>query len=622
MRRAGQVAYWTVPSLLCLAIYWFGLRAWFQQDDFAWLRLDSQLRETGDLWGLLFAPRAQGTIRPLSERAFFLVFYRLFGLDALPFRILVFLTQFANLILLSSIAWRLTRSRAAGFLAPVFWIANSNLATVMSWTSAYNQVLCAFFLLAAFWSLLRYVETEKRRYMVLQWALFLLGFGALETNVVYPALAAAFVFLTARKHLRSILWLFPLSFIYALAHFYYAPAPVSGPYRMHWSARMVSSLWSYWEWALGPVRLNVAGISLPHWLLATATLVLTAGILGFVLVQLRKRNSVPAFLLLWFLLLIAPVLPLRDQFFDHYLTTPTIGLAVLGAWGLVAAWRARWYAKTAAVLLAALYLASSVPVARAVTHWRYRSSQGSRNLVRGLMRVHELHPGKLILLTGVSSDVFWFTIFYKAHWLAGVQDVYLVPGSEESIKAYPELGSVSEYLLPPAAVVRALEEYRALVYDASGDRLRNVTTAFQATARARWGQQNLTWNVDVGNPLFSGQLGPTWYPIDNASRWMPKRATVVLPGPAAPGARLFLNGYYSARPGKTALLNVVVSVDGAAVGQAALTKPEAVFELNFALPPQAVGKARIEVAIEVDRTFPAPSGGRELGLIFGTIAVR
>jgi hypothetical protein len=621
MKRVVQVGYWTIPSLLCLAIYWFGLRAWFQQDDFAWLRLDEQLRNTGNLWALLFEPRAQGTIRPLSERAFFLVFYRLFGLDALPFRIVVFLTQFANLVLLSSIAWRLTRSRAAGFLAPVLWVANSSLATVMSWTSAYNQVLCAFFLLAAFWSLLLYVETGKRRYLALQWGMFLLGFGALEINVVYPAIAAAFVFLTARKYLRSTLFLFLPSLIYAFVHFHYAPTPVSGPYRMHWDLSMFRSLRRYWAWAMGPLRLDVAGINLPHELVALATLVLTAGILGFVLVQIRKKDRLPAFLLLWFLLLLAPVLPLREHLSDHYLTMPTIGLAVLAACGLVEAWKSRWFVKTVAVSMAVLYLASSVAVGRAVTQWRYQRSRVSRNLVMGLVRAHELHPDQVILLTGVSSDLFWSTFLDKAPRLV-VPDVYLTPGSEEVIQAHPELGGVADYLLSSPVVIRALEEYRAQVYDAGGDRLRNVTTSFQKTARARWGQEELGWRVDVGNPLFSNQLGPTWYPIDNAVRWMPKRATVVLRGPAAAGARLFLTGYCSAPVVKTAPLKLAVSVDGAAVGQGVVTKPEAAFELSFPVPPQAVGKSKIEVAIELDRTFRLPSDGRELGLTFGTISIR
>ena len=218
MRRVAGAAYWATPSLLCLALYWLGLKAWFQQDDFAWLNLHSRLRETGDLWSLLFAPLAQGTIRPLSERVFFVVLYGLFGLEALPFRIVAFLTQFANLILVSAITRRLTGWRSAGFLAPILWAANGTLATVMSWTSAYNQALCAFFLLVSFWSLLCYVETGRRPHYVLQWVAFLLGFGALEINVVYPAIAAAYVFLAARKYLRPTLWLFAPSVVYAVLH--------------------------------------------------------------------------------------------------------------------------------------------------------------------------------------------------------------------------------------------------------------------------------------------------------------------------------------------------------------------------------------------------------------------
>jgi hypothetical protein len=391
---------------------------------------------------------------------------------------------------------------------------------------------------------------------------------------------------------------------------------------MYWDANMLPTLRTYWAWALGPVRLDAAGISLPHWLLAIATLVLTAGILGFVLVQLRKRNRVPAFLLLWFLLLLAPVLPLRDHLSDHYLTMPTIGLAVLAAWGLVEAWKARWYARTAAVLMAALYLASSVPVARAVTRWNYQRGRASRNLVQGLVRAHELHPNKLILLTDVSSDLFWSTLYDKAHWLAGVPDVFLAPGSEKTIEADPELGEVPEYVLPSALAIRVLDEDRAVVYSAGEDRLRNVTTLFQATARARWGEPGLPSRVDAGNALFSDQLGPAWYPIDAGFRWMPKRATVMLRGPAAPGARLFLTGYCPAQAVKAAPLHVTVGVDGAVVGQAVLTKPDAAFDLDFPLPPQAVGKAKIEVAIELDRTFVIPSDGRQLGLTFGTISVR
>src|SRR5258705_10773297 len=135
MTRNARLAYWTIPSLLCLALYWPGLKSWFFGDDFAWLNLSQTIDIPHDFWKAMFAPMAQGTIRPLSERGFFLLFYSLFGLEALPFRIWVFLTQFANLALLSSVTWRITRSRAAGFLATILWMVNNSLSSSMSWTS-------------------------------------------------------------------------------------------------------------------------------------------------------------------------------------------------------------------------------------------------------------------------------------------------------------------------------------------------------------------------------------------------------------------------------------------------------------------------------------------------------
>jgi len=67
--RAAAVAYWTVPSLFCLGLYWYGLLTWFQQDDFVWVGLRAQVHHSSDLWRVIFAPTQHGTFRPLSERS-------------------------------------------------------------------------------------------------------------------------------------------------------------------------------------------------------------------------------------------------------------------------------------------------------------------------------------------------------------------------------------------------------------------------------------------------------------------------------------------------------------------------------------------------------------------------
>jgi len=104
MRRAVKAAYWTVPSLLCVLIYWLGLKSWFQQDDFAWLAMNRVYRATGDLWPILFEPKAQGTIRPLSERLYFIALRGMFGLDPLPFRVVAFATDTASVT--ADLSWR------------------------------------------------------------------------------------------------------------------------------------------------------------------------------------------------------------------------------------------------------------------------------------------------------------------------------------------------------------------------------------------------------------------------------------------------------------------------------------------------------------------------------------
>ncbi len=96
LRRYGRVL---GASLFLLAFYWRGLDCWFFQDDFGWLHLGpaSGLR---DFFGILFAPKAHGNLRPWSENLFFYGLHALFGVNPLPFRIVVFATVIADLFLL------------------------------------------------------------------------------------------------------------------------------------------------------------------------------------------------------------------------------------------------------------------------------------------------------------------------------------------------------------------------------------------------------------------------------------------------------------------------------------------------------------------------------------------
>ena len=474
-------AFWASPPLLALALHWPGLTAWFQKDDFAWLGLRALIHNWHDFWWALFAPLAQGTIRTLSERIFYISFNALFGLNALPYRCLAFATFAASLVLLASVGAKLTGSRAAGFWSAILWTVNSATAVALTWTAIYYQLLCAFNFLLSFWLLLRYIETGERRFYIAQCVTFLLGFGVLELNVVYPALALAYALCCARHIIGKIVPLFIFSGIYTWIHMAAAPLQNGGPYRMFWDLSVFSTLWTYWKLALGPNRLILVGIY-PSLLRSALAVFLMAGLLGFLLWKLRRREWLAAFFPAWFLIVLAPLLPLRDHINDSYLTIPLIGLAMWGGWAVTSGWRAGLGGRFAAVALLAIYLCVAIPVARVVTVAMANRSHEIQNLLLSLVNLTRAEPGKIVLLKGVESDMFWDAFFHRPLRLFGIDEVYLVPEDEPRIDPDSQPNAVRQFFITPARLREALDANRAIVIQVIGSHARDITNDYRNQA--------------------------------------------------------------------------------------------------------------------------------------------
>ncbi|HUS06177.1 MAG TPA: hypothetical protein VMZ52_07775 [Bryobacteraceae bacterium] len=613
--RPALAAWWLGLCILCLAIYWDGLRSWFLQDDFAWLKLRLLLHKPGDIWNVLFTPMAQGSIRPLSERAFFLLFEFLFGLNALPFRVWVFLTQFVNLALVGWLAWKLTGSQAGGVWAPLLWLVNPALATPMSWTSSYNQILCAFFLLTSLSLLVRYVETGEIRYYAWQWVTFLLGFGALELNVVYPALAGLYTLVCARRYFKMTLPMFAVSGAYAAIHRQFTIPQTAGPYAMHWDASMFSTLAAYARLVTGVSRMD--DVEWRHIALAPAILFL-AVLLGFALWRLWRRDWIVLVFLGLFVIVLAPLLPLRDHVAEYYLTIPSIGIAMLAAWGLTQAWRSGFAWKTVAVVLAGTYFYQATAATRADTRSYFEQSRLIRTIVRGVVRARELHPNHLILLKGVRSRAFWAGFVDRPFILLGISDVYLVPGSEEDIEKHPDIGDPAEFSAAPGPALQALAEHRAVVYEVLPDRLRNVTALYRELGPQQW-NGNLARMVDAGSPSVANQFGPGWYAIEGTFRWMAPRSETRLAGPSDAGQRVFLKGSAPEQLWRQGV-KLQVSLEGIHIGDVNIRSGE--FDWSAGVPPQLVGRPEVTLTLQSDRAFRPPGDGRDLSVAFGSLAIR
>ena len=375
---------------------------------------------------------------------------------------------------------------------------------------------------------------------------------------------------------------------------------------------MLRTLAKYWAWTVGPLYFWTP-VHAPDWLVMAGVALVSLGLLAF-----AARRRAAWFALAWFAIAIAPVLPLRDHITDYYAFVPAIGLCWLGGWALAQTFRTGSRAVYAALALAGIYIVMVMPRTLAASDWNYRITMRARDLLEGLATVGQLHPGKIVLLDGADTEQFWNAVVDHPHRLISIDQLYLTPGSQRGIRAFPDLGDINEFVLPPDLTSAALDRDEVVVYDVRGSRLRNITSAYAERPR----DLRLPSSVDVANPLAAPLLGPEWYARDGNHRWMPKRATLRMAGPGAAGQKLYLRGTCPEEQLRSGPLAVTVSIDGVALPAEVIGAGENGFELAYALPEAATGRPVIEVAVEVARTFHTPADQRDLGLAFGVFEIR
>lgn len=658
MNRILRGLIWLVPVLVLIWFYRFGARSWFQQDDFAWLQLLHDRHPTlKEFLTAMFSPMAQGTIRPWSERLFFYGTQALFGLNSRPFHIIVAGTQFLSLFLLQTVMIRLTRSYLAAFAAAMLWAVGPGLVIPLSWLSAYNQVQCAFFLLLGLVLWLRVMERESPGRWAAVGATFILGFGSLETFIVFPALVTAYHLLYDRRRwIRTIpFWLG--SGIYFLLHRTWAPHATSGPYAQHWDLSLFSTFWHYCTYALTaadkgrPLR-----VPPDSWI--QVSIVLAIALVVIAVWKWRSRQPALLFGLAWYVITLSPVLPLRDHFLIYYLGIPSAGLAMtLGAlfaglfrWdrtgptgesgealpvpsapdreGSIGAvhpprpafrpaaaagfWR-RTACAAITVVLVSIHTYYVLPFTERGTLWHYQRGLATRAMFDGLMRAHQLHPDALILLSNIDSILFYGIVADHGYRLFGLDQIYLTPGSEEVTKEHPELGDLTHWVLDPAATARAITHHRAVVYQFESTQLRNITRNFGLLMPPEW-LQTPCRRVVVGLPEYQNELGSGWYLPEGQSRWMSRTATVRL---AIPSRRdvLALRGYCSREGLAQGPLQLTVEGNGQVFGTQNITKATESFDLLYPVPPALQSSnGAVELRLTLNKTFRAQGDLRDLGI--------
>jgi hypothetical protein len=602
-----------LPALVLILLYLPAFHIWFRMDDFAWLRMRHDLAERGWI-DALFVPRAQGTVRVLSERVFFLVFGDQ-NLDSTPFRAWVLLTHACNLVLAGLIAARLSGMRLAGVFAGLVWAVHPRMVIPLTWASVYNQVLVSFLMLAATYALIEWVE--NRRGFGWVWLFYLLGFGALELTVMFPVVAALYVLWTKRELLRPALWLFVPAAVFAGLHAFVIPKTPSPVYKMYFDGALVYNFARYFLWSAGPARL---GTSIhPKWGLAGLAIAgaWALAIVAFAALWWWKRNERrPAWLLVWYVLFLAPVLPLKNHVSDYYTMLPAAGLMIASGWMLASAWNAGLAWRAAGCALTGVWIVASVAETRAIEQWFVERTSALRRVVDAVAAVEDRWPGKKVLLAGVDQDLFNTGFQDGAFAVAGLHPPYLTPGSEAGIEAREDLGGIKPFVVTRRDAAAWLAADQAVVLEVSGTP-RNVTTQYKQIALALASTEDPS-EVKTGAPEQSSFLSGDWYGIEGGYRWMGKRATVRLRAPQQ-GQKLIIEGY---APAAAVPVTLRISAEGVSLGSILQPAADQPFHYEGEIPNSLAARSSMTVVLEAARTFRTGGDTRELSAIVSLIALR
>lgn len=537
-----------------LAFYWRTLGGWFMQDDFTFLSLHTLISKPADLLPVLLKPIAQGTIRPLSDRLFFFTLERVFGYNAVPFHVVIMATFWALAVLLGLLVWRLSGSRWAAFLAMLLWAAHSAVAEPLIWISAYNQLQWPLLALAALHCRLTALQRNprpagaedgaapaagepigkgnrklRRRWLLAELLLFLLGFLSLELNVVYPVLAAGLTLLVSRRQAETALQpdivpaggakpgatpqespadrllasfaallptlpLFLLSALYYLLHRTVSAGMNQGIYQQNLSpTSLLHTLWAYLPFLSGSAWHELG----KSWMEITgqATIVAMAAVALWALYQ---RHGLALWGLLFFACTLGPLLTLPHHITRYYLCTPMLGLATAAACAVretfapsrMAAGRRSWEWPLLSSCLVAAYLVTSLYSGYHIVEFHRARSRTAQRLVLACQEFALRHPAKRFLLAGVTSDQYWAALNDGPFRLFPDLTVRLAPGAARAIEAHPEVGDPASQELPPAEAAEWVDSGNALVVHTGGERLRNVTPEAEAEWVPQWRQAN------------------------------------------------------------------------------------------------------------------------------------
>lgn len=454
--------------ILVLILYFPVLNTYFSQDDFFHFRAsqtDGSISSFIQLFGFpTFDSRGYGFYRPLFREGLYNLYFIVFGLNHLPFRVFQFILHFINISLVYILVGKIFKNRLISFLSAFFFgISSVNVATFYYLAGGIQAMGATMFTLL---TLIFFLDQKK----LLSLLTFLLALSSHELASSLPALLFLILWLKfpSKKVARETVSLWP--YLLILLIYLYLDIKVIGfsheevQYQFSLSIKKLANTLSWYAaWAMGIPEMFVdflepgfkfnpnlfiywGGISKIIITAFVASLVL----LGLSLVSIFKKkisfkDKLFLFLPMVFLISLSPVILLPLHKSTYYLS---VGLWSFWAFnGLVLTKGPKLISLMLAILLIILNM-SSIKLGEQ-TYWAASRGRAAQKLLNQLKSTHPTFPsGATIYYLNdptypyVAKD--WGSTSKQAKMILNNQDAIQLLYNDPTIKVFYEDDGVLE----------------------------------------------------------------------------------------------------------------------------------------------------------------------------------
>lgn len=341
-----RVVLFFIIFLIVFYLYFPVLTTYFSHDDFFHFKVsitDGSLVSLVKLLGFYpFHLRGIAFYRPLFRELLYNIFYSLFGLNVLPFRIFQFLIHFVNIYLVFKFVQKIYKKTVVSFFSAFFFgICAANVASFYYLAGGIQTMGATLFILLSLLFFDKYLSNNKFKYKIFSFGTFLLALASHEQAAVIPLLIAGLILVRCKfkDSLKKIFKLWPYFLI--VIFYLFLNLKVIGysssetQYRLVFNPKTtLNTLGWYTGWALGLPEMLIDFVNpgfrlnpnlLRYWgkyfKIIFPSLFISISVVSIYLILARKKlmNRSVLFLSAWFILVMLPVLFLPQHKSTYYL---------------------------------------------------------------------------------------------------------------------------------------------------------------------------------------------------------------------------------------------------------------------------------------------------------------